>query len=187
MFACEHEGVTPDIMTLAKGITGGYLPLAATLATDNIFEAFLTRYEDRKTFYHGHTYTGNPLSCAAAIANLEIFKHDNVIKNLKQKINNLQRSLKKISEMDHVGDVRQRGMMAGIELVKDKTTREPFPPDLKMGINVCMRARDYGVILRPLGDVVVLMPPLCITNEQCRKMIEAVKFSIRDVAGIKQG
>lgn len=181
MFACEREGVTPDIMALAKGITGGYLPLAATLVTDEVFGAFLTRYKDRKTFYHGHTYTGNPLACAAAIANLDIFEQDRVIENLAPKIKRMGHGLDKIAAMNNVGDARQRGMMAGIEMVRDKKTREPFDPDAMMGVRVSMKSRDYGVILRPLGDVVVLMPPLCVTNDQIDQLTEAVRLSIGEI------
>jgi len=183
MFACEHEGVTPDIMTLAKGITGGYIPLAATLVTDEVFSAFLSRYEEGKTFYHGHTYTGNPLACAAAMANLDIFKEDNVIENLAPKIARMTGRLKEITGMDHVGDARQRGMMAGIELVSDKLSKEPYNINQKVGVRVCMKTRERGVILRPLGDVVVLMPPLCVTAGQIDELMEAVRLSIAEVCG----
>ena len=127
MFACEHEGVSPDLLCLAKGITGGYLPLAATLATDEVYQAFLGEYEEFKAFFHGHTYTGNPLGAAVGLASLDIFAQDRVIEGLPAKISQLAGRLAAMAEHPHVGDIRQRGLMVGIELVADKGTREPFP------------------------------------------------------------
>jgi adenosylmethionine-8-amino-7-oxononanoate aminotransferase len=163
MFACEHEGVSPDLMCLAKGITGGYLPLAATLATDEIYQAFLGVYEDFKAFFHGHTYTGNPLGAAVGLASLDIFVKDRVLENLPAKIAQLAGRLEQMAEHPHAGDIRQRGLMVGIELVADKGTRESFPLAQRTGHRVVLEARKLGAILRPLGDVVILMPPLCIT------------------------
>lgn len=183
MFACEHENVSPDIMTIAKGITGGYLPLAATLTNEEIFSAFLTRYDEQKTFYHGHTYTGNPLACAAAIANIEIFSEEKVMQSLQSKIALLKRGLDSMADMGHVGDIRQLGTMVGIEIVKNKKTKLAFDLKEKMGVRVCMKARDYGVILRPLGDVIVLMPPLCITDDEIEQMLFSVRKSIEDTVG----
>src|SRR3990167_5714384 len=160
MFACEHEKVTPDLLTVAKGITGGYLPLSATLATEEIYEAFLGRYEEFKAFFHGHTYTANPLACAAAIANLEIFEKDSTLETLQPKIHWLTKRLEKFREIPEVGDIRQRGVMIGIELVKNPKTKELFEPEKKVGIRVIQKARSKGAILRPLGPVIVLMPPL---------------------------
>lgn len=181
MFACEHENVSPDIMAIAKGITGGYLPIAATLVNDKIFEAFLTRYEEQKTFYHGHTYTGNPLGCASALANIRIFEEERVIEKLGRKIKRLQEGLNKLRDFKHIGDIRAKGLMVGIELVKDRSSKEPFHISEKVGVKVCMRARHYGVILRPLGDVVVLMPPLCATEEDIDFLLNALQNSLTDI------
>jgi adenosylmethionine-8-amino-7-oxononanoate aminotransferase len=179
MFACEHEGVSPDLLCLAKGITGGYLPLAATLATDEIYRAFLGEFQELKSFFHGHTYTGNPLSAAAALASLDIFAKEAVLASLPAKIEKLGLLLAELKACPQVGDVRQRGLMVGIELVQDPGTREPFPLARRTGHRVILEARKRGVILRPLGDVVVLMPPLCITLEEldtlCRVAHEAIR------------
>jgi adenosylmethionine-8-amino-7-oxononanoate aminotransferase len=163
MFACEHEGVSPDLLCLAKGITGGYLPLAATLATDDVYQAFLGAYEDFKAFFHGHTYTGNPLGAAVGLASLDIFAQGRVLDGLPAKISHFTGRLQQMAEHPHVGDIRQRGLMVGLELVADKGTREPFPLAQRTGHRVILAARKLGAILRPLGDVIVLMPPLCIT------------------------
>jgi len=178
MFACQHEGVSPDLMCLAKGITGGYLPLAATLATDEVYGAFLGDYTEFKTFFHGHTFTGNPLAAAAGLASLEIFEKDKVLAGLGGKMELLTRELAAMAPHPHVGDVRQRGMMVGIELVMDKGTREPFPVARRTGHRVVLAARKLGAILRPLGDTIVLMPPLGISLEElkslCRITLEAI-------------
>ncbi|MEK6528214.1 MAG: adenosylmethionine--8-amino-7-oxononanoate transaminase, partial [Nitrospirota bacterium] len=181
MFACEHEKIIPDILCLAKGITGGYLPLAATVATEIIYRAFLGEYKDVKTFFHGHTYTGNQLACAAAIANLELFKKEKTINKLQKKIELLKSGLAEISGFSHVGEVRQKGFMAGIELVKNKKTKEPYLLDEKIGWKVCGRAREKGLILRPLGNVVVLMPPLSISHQELKKLIHITAEAIREV------
>jgi adenosylmethionine-8-amino-7-oxononanoate aminotransferase len=182
MFACEHEGVVPDIVCLSKGITGGYLPLAATIATKEIYDAFLGEFRDLKTFFHGHSYTGNPLGCAAALACLDIFEKEKTLEGLAPKIELLESSLKEISELDHVGDVRNKGLMAGIELVKDKKTKEPYHWEEKMGWRVCSYAREHGVIIRPLGNVVVIMPPLSISLENIGQMLKVIKEGIVKVA-----
>ncbi len=181
MFACEHEEVVPDIMALAKGISGGYLPLAATLTSEEIYQGFLGRYEEFKTFFHGHTYTGNPLACAATIANLEIFEEERVIENLQGKIERLTKNLEPMMSLIHVGDVRQRGIMVGIELVADKESKTPFPPEDRMGHQVIMEARKHGLIIRPLGDVVILMPPLSVSTEEIDRICEITYESIRIV------
>lgn len=178
MFACEQEGVSPDLLCLAKGITGGYLPLAATLATDEIYRAFLGEFEEFQAFFHGHTYTGNPLAAAAAVASLEIFEKEEVIKSLPPKIEKLSRLLEEMKENPHVGDIRQRGLMVGIELVKDRETRESFPVARRTGHRVILEARKRGVILRPLGDVLVLMPPLCIGEEELDTLAQVAYESI---------
>ena len=163
MFACQHEQVSPDLMCLAKGITGGYLPLAATLASDEIYQAFLGEYQEFKTFFHGHTYTGNPLAAAVGLASLDIFEKERLIEALIPKIELLTRLLAGMAGHPHVGDIRQRGLMVGIELVRDRSSREPWPPAQRAGHRVILAARRLGAILRPLGDVIVLMPPLSIS------------------------
>ncbi|MEK7267066.1 MAG: adenosylmethionine--8-amino-7-oxononanoate transaminase [Nitrospirota bacterium] len=178
MFACEHEDVTPDIMCLSKGITGGYLPLAVTIATDEIYNAFSGEFRELKTFFHGHSYTGNPLACAAALACLDIFEKEETLKNLKPKIELLEGWLKEISELSHVGDARNKGLMAGVELVKGKNTKEPYAWEEKMGWKVAYHARDNGVFIRPLGNVVVIMPPLSISIENLKQMLKVIKDAI---------
>lgn len=184
MFACEHEQVTPDLMCLAKGITGGYLPLAATLATDEVYDAFLGEFEEFRTFFHGHTYTGNPLAAAAGLASLDIFAQDRVIEGLAPKMELLARLLAGLADHPHVGDIRRRGLMVGIELVQDKTTREPFPVARRVGHQVILAARKLGAILRPLGDVIVLMPPLCITPEELETLARITHEAIDRGAGV---
>lgn len=179
IFACEQEGITPDLLCLAKGITGGYLPLAATLATEEIYESFLGPYEAQKAFFHGHSYTGNPLGCAAALASLRILQRTETQAHLKALINRLASGLGRIRELAHVGEVRQRGLMVGIELVRDKETREPYGWKERMGIKTIMEARRKGVILRPLGNVIVLMPPIALTLEQCDQLLDVTEASIR--------
>ncbi|MBW2099180.1 MAG: adenosylmethionine--8-amino-7-oxononanoate transaminase [Deltaproteobacteria bacterium] len=181
MFACEHEGVVPDIMAVAKGISGGYLPLAATLTTEEIYQGFLGKYEDFKTFFHGHTYTGNPLACAAAIANMEIFEEERVIEKLQPKIEHLTNELKAFIALPHVGEVRQRGIMVGIELVADKNSKAPFLSKDKIGHRVIVEARKHGLIIRPLGNVIILMPPLAVSMEEISKLCEITYESIRVV------
>jgi adenosylmethionine-8-amino-7-oxononanoate aminotransferase len=181
MFACDHEQVRPDVMVLAKGITGGYLPLAATLTTEDIYGAFLGEHHAFKTFFHGHTYTGNPLACAAALANLEVFEKAKTLQGLAPKIDFLARRLERFKELSAVGEVRQCGFMTGIELVADKETRAPFPPQEKIGIKVILEARKRGVIIRPLGDVIVIMPPLSISQAELEELVEVIYQSIKTV------
>jgi len=182
MFACEHAGVTPDILCLAKGITGGYLPLAATLTTEEIFSAFLGEYREFKTFFHGHTYTGNPLGCAAALANLELFERENIVEKMQPRIAYLhQRLNEEFLPLAHVGDVRQWGFMAGIELADDKKSRRSYAPELRMGHKVTLQARKRAVMLRPLGDVIILMPPLSITDEELATLLDVVYDCVREV------
>jgi adenosylmethionine-8-amino-7-oxononanoate aminotransferase len=184
MFACEHANVTPDILCLAKGITGGYLPLAATLTSEEIFSAFLGEYKEFKTFFHGHTYTGNPLGCAAALANLEIFVRESVIESMQPRIAYLQKTLRQeFLPLPHVSDVRQWGYMIGIELVEDKASRKSYPAEQRMGHKVILEARKHGVMIRPLGDVIVLMPPLSITDADINILLDAVHTSIGKVTG----
>ena len=183
MFASEHEGVNPDIMAIAKGITGGYLPLATTLVTQDIYDAFLGEYKEFKTFFHGHSYTGNPLGCAAALANIEIFEKERVIDNIKLKIDLLERLLTPLKGHPHAGDIRQKGLIAGIELVADKGLKLPYPLEQKVGIRVCMEARKMGLLLRPIGNVIILMPPLSISKSDLKRMVTIVARCIEKVTG----
>jgi adenosylmethionine-8-amino-7-oxononanoate aminotransferase len=183
MFACEHENVSPDILCIAKGITGGYLPLAATIATEEIYTAFLGEFRELKTFFHGHTYTGNQLACAAAIANIDLFKKEKTLQKMQMKIGSLGKELEKIKEFQHVGDIRQKGFMAGIELVKNKKTKEPYPHEEKMGWKVCLKARENGLIIRPLGNVVVLMPPLSLSQQELKSLVRITAEAVRVVTG----
>lgn len=178
LFACMHESVVPDIMALAKGINGGYMPLAATICTDEIYNCFLGRYEEKKTFFHGHTYTGNPLACAAGLTTIEILGRDSVIENIQPKIKILEKGLKEFYNLKHVGNIRQCGLIAGIELVKDAETKEPFEMKEQIGIRVCLEARKRGLLIRPLEDVIVILPPLVISESDLVKMLEIIKVSI---------
>jgi adenosylmethionine-8-amino-7-oxononanoate aminotransferase len=174
MFAVEHEGVQPDLMCVAKGISGGYLPLAATFATQKIFDTFLGQPSEGKTFFHGHTYTGNPLACAAALASLDLFEKNNLIEQVQQKPLQLAQLLEPLKNLPHVGDIRQKGFMTGIELVEDKPTRRHFDPARRVGHAVCHRLRQSGIILRPLGDVIILMPPLAMPISDVARIVEAL-------------
>ena len=178
MFACEHEDVVPDMLCIAKGITGGYMPLAATVTTPEIWRAFLGDYSQGKTFFHGHTYGGNPLGAAVALATLDVFEEEQTLENLKPKIARLAEHLQRISRLEHVGDVRQRGMIGAVELVQDRDTKEPYAWQEKRGARVCEHARGEGVLLRPLGNVLVIMPPLSITLEELDRICEAVHNGI---------
>jgi adenosylmethionine---8-amino-7-oxononanoate aminotransferase len=165
MFACEHEGVAPDLLCLAKGISGGYLPLAATLASERIYEGFLGEHEEFRTFFHGHTYTGNPLACAAGIATLDVFREERTLERLQPKIELLGELLEPLAAHPAVAEVRRRGFMVGIELVE-----HPLP--MRIGHRVTLEARKRGAIIRPLGDVVVLMPPLSIAAGELRRLLD---------------
>ncbi|HPM83674.1 MAG TPA: adenosylmethionine--8-amino-7-oxononanoate transaminase [Candidatus Anammoximicrobium sp.] len=178
LFACEHERVTPDLMCLGKGLTGGYLPMAATLATDEIWQAFLGSYAEGRTFYHGHTYTGNPLAAAVALATLDVFDEEQTLARLPPKVERLAQHLSRIAAHPHVGDVRQCGLMAGVELVRNRQTQEPYAWAEKRGYRVCDSARAEGVWLRPLGNVVVIMPPLAITLDELDRICLAVERGI---------
>src|SRR4030043_224302 len=178
MFACEHEGVEPDILCLSKGITGGYLPLAVTLVGDDIYNAFFGEFKDLMTFFLGHSYTGNPLACAAAIACLDLFEKEKVLENLEAKIEILGAWLKEVLSFKHVGDTRSIGLMAGIELVKNKETKETYEWTEKMGWRVAYHAKDNGVIIRPLGNIAVIMPPLSISEQNLDQLLTVIKESI---------
>jgi adenosylmethionine-8-amino-7-oxononanoate aminotransferase len=183
MFACEQEGVTPDIMAIAKGLTGGYLPLAATVVKEKIYRNFLGTFESKKTFFHGHTYTGNPLGCAVALANLETFKKERTLQELQAKITFLTKELKKFWTLKHVGDIRQKGFMIGIEIFEDVAAKRSYPSKLRTGHQVILEARKHGVIVRPLDDTIILMPPLGITCAELKKLLDAVYISIKNVTG----
>jgi adenosylmethionine---8-amino-7-oxononanoate aminotransferase len=174
MFACEQEGVAPDLLCLAKGLTGGYLPLAATLTTERIYEGFLGAPEEQRTFFHGHTYTGNPLACAAALASLEAFERERTLDLLRPKIRLFSELLGAVARQPGVVEVRSRGLMAGIDLGE-------HDPSLRIGHRVTLEARRRGAIIRPLGDVVVLMPPLAISKGDLRRLLEITSESIEAV------
>jgi adenosylmethionine---8-amino-7-oxononanoate aminotransferase len=175
MFACEQESVTPDLLCLAKGISGGYLPLAATLATDRVYAGFLGDYERKLTFFHGHTYTGNPLACAAGLASLDLFARDHVIERLQPKIARLHARLDAaLAPLAPVVEIRRRGFMVGVEL-------GPYAYEQQMGARVCLDLRKRGVLLRPLGSVVVMMPPLSIGDDEIDRLVDATRASIVEV------
>jgi adenosylmethionine-8-amino-7-oxononanoate aminotransferase len=180
MFASEWEDVSPDLLCLGKGITGGYLPLAATLATEDIFSAFLGDFADLKTFFHGHTYTGNPLACAAALASLKVFKEEKTLDAsvFGPKAQRYSKGMKRLEQLEHVGSVRYRGLMGGVELVLNRETTEPYPFDMRMGYRVIVEAREHGVMLRPLGDVIVLMPPLAVSLDELDILFEVAEKAI---------
>lgn len=181
MFACEHEGVVPDFIALAKGLTGGYMPLAATLTTERVFEEFLGSYEEQKTFYYGHSYTANQLGCAAALANLAIFRDEQTLTTIGEKAARLAELLAPLSTQKHVAEVRQCGFMAGIELKRDG--RDPFPANDLIGAKVCIAARKHGLLTRPIRDTIVIMPPYCITDEQLAQAVRAISLGIAEVCG----
>jgi adenosylmethionine-8-amino-7-oxononanoate aminotransferase len=181
LFACQQEGVQPDLMAVAKGLTGGYLPMAATLTTQRIFDAFLGEYHEFKTFFHGHSYTGNQLGAAAALANLEILQSAASVRARRSLQTAIQHELKSLWTLPTVGDIRQVGLIAGIELVKDWRTREPFTLRERAGIRVCNTMAKRGVLTRPIGNVVVLMPPYCTTRVQLNQMVAALKEAIAEL------
>jgi adenosylmethionine-8-amino-7-oxononanoate aminotransferase len=172
MFACEHEGVEPDLLCVAKGLTGGYLPLAATLTTDAIYDGFLGAFSEFRTFFHGHTYTGNPLACAAALATLDVFAEERTLEALQPKIALLAELLAEhVEPIQAVREIRRRGLMVGIELTG-------FPLEARMGHQVTLAARERGAIIRPLGDVVVLMPPPAMTEDELRRLVTTTAEAI---------
>jgi adenosylmethionine-8-amino-7-oxononanoate aminotransferase len=180
MFACEQEGVSPDVLCLAKGLTAGYLPMAATLTSTRIWNAFLGRHADRRTFFHGHTYGGNPLAAAVGIASLDLFEEERVLERLREKIAILHAHAERLSALPHVGAVRKVGLMAGLELVHDKQSGSAYPWQEQRGARASLAARRHGALLRSLGDVVVLMPPLCITAEEIDHLARAAEAGIRE-------
>jgi adenosylmethionine-8-amino-7-oxononanoate aminotransferase len=182
VFAVEHEGIQPDLLCLGKGLTGGYLPLAATLASEEIFQAFLGPYETFQAFFHGHTYTGSPLASAVAIANLEIFEKERVVERVAERSKQLAGQLaERLGPLPQVGDVRQWGLMVGIELVRDRATREGYTPQERIGHRVILEARKMGIIIRPLGSVIILMPPLSIEFQEIERLLSVLAEAIRAV------
>jgi adenosylmethionine-8-amino-7-oxononanoate aminotransferase len=181
MFACEREGVLPDFLCLAKGLTGGYLPLAATLTTERIFAAFLGEYSARKTFFYGHSYTASALGCAAALANLAIFRTEHVLARLRAQIGHLAELLAThVAPLAHVGEIRQCGFIAGIDLVADTRTGEPFPWQSQTGVRVCLTARRHGLLTRPIGDTLILMPPYCVSERELMLMVTILGQAIAE-------
>lgn len=184
-FACEQEGVSPDILIAGKGLTGGYLPLAVTLTTEEIYTAFLGDIEESKTFYHGHTYTGNPLACAAALANIELMGKMATLEHVRALEPIFRSSLEPLAAHPHVGEIRRRGLMCGIELVEDRAGRVRFNVRDMVGQRVVRRARENGVIIRPLGDVVVLMPPLAISADDLKRLVSVTAEAVDFVTGAR--
>jgi adenosylmethionine-8-amino-7-oxononanoate aminotransferase len=178
LWACEQEGVQPDFLCTGKGLTGGYLPMAATLTTQRVWDAFLGSYAESRSFFHGHTYGGNPLAAAAALATLDLFEQQQTLEHVNERAAELADLLRPLAELPHVGDVRQRGLIAAVELVRDKRSAEPFPWSERRGHRVCQAALEHGVWLRPLGNVIVIMPPLCITSSELAKLVSAVRFGL---------
>ena len=181
MFACEREEVQPDLLACAKGLTGGYLPLAATLATARIFDGFCGDCGSVRTFFHGHTYTGNALACAAALGSLQVFEEDRVLERVQTLIAELKQGLERFQKLAHVGDIRQCGLIAGIELVRDRGTKEPYRHDEKIGHRVTLEARSRGLITRPLGNVIVILPPLSVDPEQLDRLMDIIYDAIETV------
>lgn len=184
MFACEHEHVQPDLMAVGKGITGGYLPIAATFTTEKIYEAFYDDYDQMKTFFHGHSYTGNQLGCAVALENLRLLKTENIVDEVAKKAKVLERLLDTLYTLPHVGDIRQLGFMCGVELVASKETKEPFPNEKRVGYRVSLKMRELGMLTRPLGNTIVFMPPLASTVEELEEMIAIMKKAIHEVTSV---
>ncbi len=182
-FACHRENVQPDFMALAKGLTGGYLPMAATLTTQKVFDAFLGRYDEFKTFFHGHSFTGNQLGASAALASLEILQSAESIRARKVLEQTLREELAALWALPNVGDIRQVGLTVGIELVRNWRTREPFDLRERAGIRVCDAMAKRGVLTRPVGNVIVLLPPYCTTPAQARRMVRAVYEACQETLG----
>jgi adenosylmethionine-8-amino-7-oxononanoate aminotransferase len=184
MFACEQEAVVPDLLCLAKGLTAGYLPMAATLATGRIWDAFLGTHAEQRTFFHGHTYGGNPLAAAVGLASLDVFRDERVLERLPEKIARLEARVARLEALPHVGEVRQCGLVVGIELVREKGSAGrpavPFPWQEQRGTKACLAARRHGALLRQLGDVVVIMPPLCIDDDEIDLLVAAAEAAIRE-------
>lgn len=184
MFAVEHEAVVPDIMTVAKGITGGYLPVAATLTSERVYQAFYADYTELKTFFHGHSYTGNQLGCAVALANLDLFENESIIQQVEKKSKWLEKQLEAFQELPHVGEIRHLGLMTGIELVKDKQTKAPFEWSERIGYRTSLKIRELGMLTRPMGDTLVLMPPLASSLDDLDDMLRIMKQGILEIKAL---
>ena len=182
MFAAFHAGIEPDLLCLSKGITAGYLPLGATLTSEDIFKAFYADVQEKKTFYHGHTYTANPLACAAGLASLEIFKEENTLNNVATLSPLLKEGLARLSELPCVGDIRQIGLIGALELVKDKTSKEPFEFRQKIGAQIYQMGLAKNLILRPLGNVIYLFLPLCTTQIELEEILTATTAILKQIA-----
>lgn len=182
LWACEWEAVEPDFLCTAKGLSGGYLPVAATLTTRTVWDAFLGEYAESKSFFHGHTFGGNPLGCAAALATLGLFEEECTLENVLRAGDYLKQALSVVREHPHVGDIRQCGLIAAVELVSNRETKAGFPWAQRHGHRVCQAAMEKGVWLRPLGNVIVIMPPLCVQSEHLDQIAEAVRFGISTTA-----
>lgn len=178
MFACEQAGISPDFMCLSKGLTGGYLPLSVVLTTDHVYEAFYDDYENLTAFMHSHSYTGNPLGCAAALATLDIFKSENIIEANKSLIEEFSQQCERFCDHPNIGDIRQRGMITAIELVKDKATKESYPWQQRRGLEVYKYGLKHKALLRPLGNVIYFMPPYVITAEEIQLLVDVAERGI---------
>lgn len=183
MFAFEHAGITPDFVCLSKGITAGYMPLAVTITTEEIYQAFYDDYEKLKTFYHGHSYTGNPLAASIAVENLKIFEEEKIIESIQPKVSRLKKELEKFRALDCVGDIRHVGMIGVVEIVKDKNTKETHPFEERIGIKIYKEALKRGAIIRPLGNIIYFMPPYVITEEEIKTLTDIAYDSIKAVLG----
>jgi adenosylmethionine-8-amino-7-oxononanoate aminotransferase len=181
LFACEQESVVPDFLCIAKGLSGGYLPIAATLTTEEVYSAFDATADEDKTFQHGHTFGGNPLGANVSLANLRVFDEERTLEAIQPRIAFLSRKLAEFQTLRHVGDVRQRGLIAGIELVADRDTKQPFPPSWHVGERICDRARSRGLFIRPIGDVLIVMPPLIINEAQLNEMLTIMLTCTKEV------
>jgi adenosylmethionine-8-amino-7-oxononanoate aminotransferase len=185
LYAVEHESVGPDLMTVGKGLTGGYLPVAATFASDEIYDAFLADGAEKRQFFHGHSYTGNQLGCAVALANLDLYERERVVERAARAGELLGRLLDEhVAALEHVGEVRRCGTLVGIELVADRATAEPFDPRLGLGRRACLRARELGLLTRPLGDVVTLVPPLATEDADLEAMVSILGRAIAEVGAL---
>ncbi len=180
MFAFEHADIVPDLVCLAKGLTAGYLPLAVTMATDEIYQAFYDDYEKLKTFFHGHSFTGNPLAAAVALENLKILEEEKIIDSLQPKIEVLKKNLERFKDLDCVGDIRQVGMVGAVEIVKNKQTKEPYKFEERIGSKIYKEALKKGAILRPLGSVIYFMPPYVITEQEIEHLVNIAIESVKD-------
>jgi adenosylmethionine-8-amino-7-oxononanoate aminotransferase len=184
MFACEQAGIAPDFLCLSKGLTGGYLPLAVVLASETVYQAFYDDYSTLRAFLHSHSYTGNPLGCSAALATLDIFQEDSILENNRLLAKTMQEATAHFIDHPHVAEVRQRGMILAIEMVKNKASREPYPWQERRGLRVSQQGLQKGVLLRPLGNVIYFMPPYVITPEQIIYLAEVawegIKLATRD-------